>query len=208
MRQPMSANLWRGINQTMPRKFKSNRFELEDANRREDVFSDDFDDEDEIDPEVKDIFEEAQELDYGSDALYGKLKSYTARSPKLTGGDLDASWEYADVGEEAVGGQNPTPDQSNVDDEGKAMGIEYDDDEPLDTNDKLERRDRAPWELDPRSSPGYRNRVKQEFGTAKKRVTRSATPPRKTTRNKPIHTVSRDRQTNKSTRMTRAKSPR
>jgi len=137
------------------------------------------------------------------------LKNYTARSPKLTGGDLDASWEYADVGEEAVGGQNPTPDQSNVDDEGKAMGIEYDDDEPLDTNDKLERRDRAPWELDPRSSPGYRNRVKQEFGTAKKRVTRNAPPPRKsTTRAKRVHAASKNRPTNKSTRMARAKSHR
>ena len=47
-------------------------------------------------------------------------------SPELTGGDVDASWEdaYA-VGDEAPGGDNPTPDQDRVDDIGKALGVQY-----------------------------------------------------------------------------------
>lgn len=183
----------------MPRKMRSNRFELDDANRREDIFSDEFEDDSEIDPDVKDIFEEAQELDYGSGALLDKMHSYTSRSPKLTGGDLDAEWEYADVGEEAVGGQNPTPDQSVVDDEGEAMGIAYDDNEPLGTTRKLERRDREPWELDPRSSPDYRNRVKQEFGMPKKRSMQPVSSRRKPGRTKPA----RKSRTRKNTRATR-----
>ena len=47
-------------------------------------------------------------------------------SPELTGGDVDASWEdaYA-VGDEAPGGDNPTPDQDRVDDIGKALGLPH-----------------------------------------------------------------------------------
>ncbi len=100
--------------------------------------------EDKVDEEVSDIFDQAQDLAYGSSDFVRKLKSYTDRSPKLSGGDLDASWENSDVGEEAVGGENPTPDQSLVDEQGEALGITYNDDEPLHTTDKLEQRDREP----------------------------------------------------------------
>ena len=57
----------------------------------------------------------------------------------LTGGDVDADWEdaYA-VGDEAPGGDNPTPDQDRVDDIGKALGVEYQDNEEL----KARRQDR------------------------------------------------------------------
>ncbi|MBI5033163.1 MAG: hypothetical protein HZB51_21800 [Chloroflexi bacterium] len=201
----------------MPRKIKSNRFELDDANRRDDIFLDEFGDEDEIDPEVQDIFEEAQQFDYGSDQLLGKMSNYTSRSPKLTGGDLDASWEYADIGEEAVGGQNPTPDQSLVDDAGEAMGITYADREPLGTTRKLERRDREPWELDPRSSADYRERVRQEFGKPLKkfvvetetkpkvRNVRSASPSRKTDPNKQTRSQARKQPARKNTRAGRTK---
>ncbi len=120
-------------------------------------------DEEEIDPNVKDIFEEAQELGFGRGDLVRKLGTYTDKTPELTGGDLDASWEYADVGEEAVGGQNPTPDQSVVDEEGEALGITYNDNEPLRTTDKLEERDENPWELNPASSLDYSERVRHEF---------------------------------------------
>ena len=38
------------------------------------------------------------------------------------------------------------------------MGLEIDDDEPLHTNEILEERDDARWELDPRSSEDYEER--------------------------------------------------
>ena len=69
-------------------------------------------------------------------------------SPKLTGGDLDADWERADVvGEEAVGGSVATPDQDVVDDLTDAVGIPRAPDEPVRTSEEiLEERDRHRWE--------------------------------------------------------------
>lgn len=107
---------------------------------------------DEVDEQVKEIFEQAQTLDYGSNDYLRKLESYTDRSPVLSGGDPDASWESADAGEETVGGENPTPDQSVVGEAGEAMGITYNDEEPLRTAEKLADRDRHPWELNPASA--------------------------------------------------------
>jgi hypothetical protein len=77
-------------------------------------------------------------------------------SPELTGGDVDASWEdaYA-VGDEAPGGDNPTPDQDRVDDIGKALGVQYEDSEELKAADKIAQRDRHRWELDPASAEDY-----------------------------------------------------
>ena len=77
----------------------------------------------------------------------------------LTGGDVDADWEDAySVGDEAPGGDNPTPDQDRVDDIGKALGVEYEDNEEL----KAVGQDRRPrqhrWELDPASSEDYPDR--------------------------------------------------
>jgi hypothetical protein len=80
-------------------------------------------------------------------------------SPVLTGGDVDANWEDAySVGDEAPGGDNPTPDQDRVDDIGKALGVEYQDNEELKASDKVAERDRHRWELDPASSEDYRDR--------------------------------------------------
>ena len=77
-------------------------------------------------------------------------------SPELTGGDVDASWEDAySVGDEAPGGDNPTPDQDRVDDIGKALGVQYDDSEELKAGDKISERDRHRWELDPASAEDY-----------------------------------------------------
>ena len=80
-------------------------------------------------------------------------------SPVLTGGDVDADWEDAySVGDEAPGGDNPTPDQDRVDDIGKALGVEYQDNEELKASDKIAERDRHRWELDPASSEDYTDR--------------------------------------------------
>jgi hypothetical protein len=80
-------------------------------------------------------------------------------SPELTAGDVDADWESAySVGDEAPGGDNPTPDQDRVDDIGKAIGVQYEDNEELKASDKITERDKHRWELDPASSDDYKDR--------------------------------------------------
>jgi hypothetical protein len=77
----------------------------------------------------------------------------------VTGGDPDVDIEDAYfAGEEAPGGDNPTPDQDIVEDIGKALGVTYNDNEELEGADKLEKRDKHRWELDPASSDDYKDR--------------------------------------------------
>jgi hypothetical protein len=87
------------------------------------------------------------------------ILEHNETGPELTGGDVDADWEDAySVGDEAPGGDNPTPDQDRVDDIAKALGVEYQDNEELRGSDKISDRDRHRWELDPASSEDYRDR--------------------------------------------------
>ena len=80
-------------------------------------------------------------------------------TPAITGGDVDASVENAYFsGDEAPGGDNPTPDQDIVDDIGRAIGVEYQDNEELRSSDKVIERDRHRWELDPASAEDYKER--------------------------------------------------
>ena len=68
----------------------------------------------------------------GRAELKERLQRNTSASPALTAGDVDADWQSADaIGDEAPGGDNPTPDQDVVDEIGRALGVEYDDDEEL-----------------------------------------------------------------------------
>jgi hypothetical protein len=92
----------------------------------------------------------------GRAAFQQARRDHTETSPAMTGGDVDADWEdaYA-VGDEAPGGDNPTPDQDRVDDIGRALGIEYADNEELKAADKIAERDRHRWELDPASAEDY-----------------------------------------------------
>jgi hypothetical protein len=92
----------------------------------------------------------------GSDELRHRLEEHTETSPTLTAGDVDANWgdAYA-VGDEAPGGDNPTPDQDRVDDIGKALGVNYGAGEELQGSDKIAERDRHRWELDPASSDDW-----------------------------------------------------
>jgi hypothetical protein len=86
-------------------------------------------------------------------------RDHTEVGPEITGGDVDADWASAyDVGDEAPGGDNPTPDQDRVDDIGKALGVEYEDNEELKASDKIAQRDKKRWELDPASSDDYKDR--------------------------------------------------
>ena len=75
---------------------------------------------------------------------------------EVTGGDPDVDIEDAYfAGEEAPGGDNPTPDQDIVEDIGKALGVTYEDNEELKGADKIVERDKHRWELDPASSEDY-----------------------------------------------------
>jgi hypothetical protein len=90
------------------------------------------------------------------------LADHASMSPAITGGDVDADVESAYFsGDEAPGGENPTPDQDIVDDIGRALGVEYQDNEELRASDKVAERDRKRWELDPASAEDYRERERK-----------------------------------------------
>jgi hypothetical protein len=116
----------------------------------------------EPDEEVQEEFREAQRLGSGGEHLIRELREHHSRTPDLSAGDIDADWARADVGEETVGGSAPTPDQDIVEEVGEAVGLTYEDNEPLHTTEKVEERDRKRWELDPASSEDYNDRVNRE----------------------------------------------
>lgn len=81
----------------------------------------------------------------------------------LTGGDPEADAQSAfAVGDEAPGGDSPTPDQDVVEEIGAAVGLTFQDTEELGGERKLEERDRHRWELDPASSEDYGERQSNE----------------------------------------------
>jgi hypothetical protein len=93
----------------------------------------------------------------GRKALDRSIHEHTGMTPAITGGDVDADWENAYFsGDEAPGGDNPTPDQENVDEIGQTLGVSYDDHEELKGSDKIVERDKHRWELDPASADDYK----------------------------------------------------
>jgi len=81
--------------------------------------------------------------------LKERLREHHSSSPADSGGDIDADWaDVNSTGSESVGGHNPTPDQSDVEANAHAIGIDFQDNEPLDLLEKMEKRDRNRWELD------------------------------------------------------------
>ncbi len=110
-------------------------------------------------PSSLDLDRSASAARSGRAELNDKLHKHTSTGPALTAGDIDADWESAEsVGDEAPGGDNPTPDQDVVDEIGKALGVEYDDDEELQGGEEIIERDRNRWELDPASSDDFDDR--------------------------------------------------
>ena len=110
-------------------------------------------------PSTLDFDRSASAARSGRRELLERYEEHTETGPDITGGDVDADWEDAySVGDEAPGGDNPTPDQDRVDDIAKALGVEYQDNEELRGSDKISDRDRHRWELDPASSEDYRDR--------------------------------------------------
>lgn len=110
-------------------------------------------------PSSLDLDRDASAARSGRQEMRERRAEHTETSPVLTGGDVDANWQSAyAVGDEAPGGDNPTPDQDRVDEIGRALGVEYQDNEELRPADKVGDRDRHRWELDPASSEDYRDR--------------------------------------------------
>jgi len=110
-------------------------------------------------PSSLDLDRTASAARSGRRHVHDRLNEYHETSPALTAGDVDADWESAaSVGDEAPGGDNPTPDQDVVDDIGRAVGVQYDDNEELKGEAKITKRDKHRWELDPASSEDFKDR--------------------------------------------------
>ncbi len=108
------------------------------------------------DQEVQDLMnEEIARAPQAPGELLERLHEHHSSSPADSGGDIDADWEEVNSsGAESVFGHNPTPDQSDVEENAHAMGIDYQDNEPLDILEKIEKRDRDRYELDESSKSG------------------------------------------------------
>src|SRR5262245_5913131 len=92
----------------------------------------------------------------GRRLMWREYEKYHAVSPEQTSGDVDARWQEAeDSGSETPGGHVATPDQDNVDEIGRAVGMELQDNQELRTHQEiLSRRDRRRWELNRGSADG------------------------------------------------------
>lgn len=105
------------------------------------------------DEEVQELMnEEIEHAPKAPHALQERLREHHSTSPADSGGDIDAEWEDAnDSGAESFGGHNPTPDQSDTEENASAYGVTFEDNEPLDLLEKMEKRDRDRYELDENS---------------------------------------------------------
>jgi hypothetical protein len=98
--------------------------------------------------------EDGSLLSPGAARMIDEIVEHNSTGPELAGRDLDADWQSAGaVGDEAVGGHAPTPDQDEVDAIGRALGVEQEEDDEVQTHEEiLSKRDRDRWELDRRSA--------------------------------------------------------
>jgi hypothetical protein len=105
------------------------------------------------DPEIEEFMEEEiAHAPKDPELLAQRLHNNTAASPKDSGGDVDAAWEDVNAsGSETFAGDSPTPDQSMVEENAKAIGVSFEDNEELDFLGKMERRDRDRYELEEQS---------------------------------------------------------
>lgn len=113
-------------------------------------------------PSSLDLDRSASATRTGRAKLRGLQDELTQTDAGMAGGDVDADAQSAYfVGDEAPGGDNPTPDQDVVEEVAAAVGLAYQDAEQLGSERKLEERDRHRWELDPASSEDYGERQRE-----------------------------------------------
>ena len=105
------------------------------------------------DPEIEELMEdEIAHAPKDPELLAQRLHNNTAASPDDAGGDLDANWEDVNnTGSETFAGDSPTPDQSLVEENARAIGVSFEDNEELDFLEKIEKRDRDRFELEEQS---------------------------------------------------------
>jgi hypothetical protein len=104
------------------------------------------------DPEIEEFMEEEIAHAPKDPELLAQRLRNTAASPQDAGGDLDAAWEDVnESGSETFAGDSPTPDQSMVEENARAVGVSFEDNEELDFLRKIERRDRDRYELEEQS---------------------------------------------------------
>lgn len=110
-------------------------------------------------PSSLDLDRTASAARSGQAEIAEALAEHTETGPEITAGDVDASWESAySTGDEAPGGDNPTPDQDVVDEIGQSLGLVYEESEELQGANKITERDKHRWELDPASSEDFDER--------------------------------------------------
>jgi Family of unknown function (DUF6335) len=110
----------------------------------------------EIAPEVEALHLTSFDEDDDGDIDLGDPQEPAEDELAPTGGDRDIDPYLAEVvGEEAIGGTTPTPEQSVVDDLGTSAGIEIPDQGILHTSEMLEHRNSHRWELEPESAEDY-----------------------------------------------------
>jgi hypothetical protein len=110
-------------------------------------------------PSSLDLDRTASAARSGQAEIAEALAEHTETGPEITAGDVDASWESAySTGDEAPGGDNPTPDQDVVDEIGQSLGLVYEDSEELQGANKITERDKHRWELDPASAEDFDER--------------------------------------------------
>jgi hypothetical protein len=107
----------------------------------------------EPDEEVAQEFADAQRLGSGNLHFKHELRDTD---------ELEEDLAREEIIDEAAGGFSVMPEQDVVSELGEAVGLVYEDNEPLHTTEKMESRDRHRWELDPASSEDYNRRVNHE----------------------------------------------
>lgn len=111
---------------------------------------------DELEPPIPDVSASAANLAH-------RMKDDPMADSTVTGGDPDVQWEGAQFsGDESAVSSMTSPEQNEVDQIGRAMGVTYQDNEELNFGEKEHSRDVKRWELDPASSEDYRERVKDD----------------------------------------------
>jgi hypothetical protein len=109
--------------------------------------------------QVQEPFYQVTDRDTETGEVIEDTQKRMASGKDTRGGDLNSNRYQSKVtGEEAVGGLTPTPGQNVTQNLQDAAGISSAQKEPVQTTDKLERRDDSRWELDPKSSEDYDRR--------------------------------------------------
>ena len=99
-------------------------------------------------PSSLDLTRQASAARSGRRALKENQKQHN-KMGAVTGGDVDADMESAYfTGDEAPGGDNPTPDQNDVDEIGHAIGVEYNDNQELRGGEEVADRDKHRWDTE------------------------------------------------------------